>query len=150
MAIDGMVTLGCVAKTKRVPKTVLDHFARELTQWVAESCDGNQSRAARVLGVSQGHVSAMMSGDRGPGLNAILALREQTGKSLDELLGVGPPPAEQLTERYKASLEMDVARSKAQAKLALEEARVMRSEAERLLKLAHGLAEKRPTRRKGA
>jgi hypothetical protein len=125
IAIAPADTLHCVAqKTKRVPQAVLDHFARELGAWVEKVCEGNQTRAAKMLGVSQGHISAMMLGTRGPGLNALLALREQTGKTADELLGLGPAPADALTERLRASFDLEVARFRAEAKQTLEAARV--------------------------
>jgi len=130
MAIDLIDTIGYVAaKTKRVPQAVLDHFARELTRWVNEKCDTNQTRAAKLLGVSQGHISAMMNGTRGPGLNAILALRAQTGLSIDELLGLGPPPAEAMIARFEASLGLEVARFRAEATRTLEEARTSAAKA---------------------
>ncbi len=124
MAIVATDTLGYVpAKTKRVPQTVLDSFARALTKWVTDVCEGNQSQAAKLLRVSQGHISAMMNGSRGPGLNALIALRDQTGLSADELLGFGPAPGDALTERLRASLDLEVARFRSEAKRTLEEAR---------------------------
>ena len=125
MAIERVGTLVCVAaKTKRVPQSVLDSFGRALTKWVNEAHDGNQTDAGRALGFSQGHISAMMLGTRGPGLNAIIALHQKTGTSVDELLGLGPAPADKLMAQFQASLGMEVARFRADASRTLEEARV--------------------------
>jgi predicted transcriptional regulator len=144
MAIAQVDTLAWVAgKTKRVPQAVLDSFARALALWVRESCDGNQTRAAKLLGVSQGHISAMILGTRGPGLNAILALRDRTGISTDELLGLGPPATEALTERLRASFDMEVARFRSEANRTLEEARVTAAKAQPV----RGV---QPKRRKGS
>jgi predicted transcriptional regulator len=129
MAIDGVNTLGSVSRTKRVPAAVLEHFGRELARWVNENFAGNQTHAARVLGVTQSHVSAMISGDRGPGLNTLILMRSKTGKSVDELLGLGPAPPEHLTEQLRASFELEVARFRADAKRTLEEANQKLAEA---------------------
>ncbi len=126
MAIAHVDTLACVAgKTKRVPKQAFEAFARALTKWVNEAHDGNQTAAGHALGISQGHISAMMRGDRGPGLNTILLLREKTGMSADELLGFGPPDVDALTARLQASFGLEVARFRAEASRTLEEARVV-------------------------
>ncbi len=130
MAIGLGTTLTYVAtKTKRVPQTVLDAFKRVLTNWVNDKCDGSQTRAKALLGVSQGHISAMMNGTRGPGLNALLALREQTGLTTDEILGLGPAPADALMARFEASLPLEVARQVAYALRVREESRVTAAKA---------------------
>lgn len=112
-------------RTKRVPQDVLDHFGRELRRWVDENFDGNQSKAAKILGVTQSTISGVMTGARGPGLGLLLLLRTKTGKSCDELLGVGPAPPVHLQERLQASLDLEVARFRAEAKATLEEARAL-------------------------
>lgn len=124
MAINSTITLGCMARaqTKRVPQAVVDHFCRELTQWVNEAHGGNQSSAAKSLGVTQSAISGVMTGARGPGLQLLLRLREKTGKSCDELLGVGPSPDTTLVEQLRASYELEVARFRAAARGTLEEA----------------------------
>lgn len=126
MAIVPFNTLGCVsAKTKRVPKEAMEAFGRALTKWVNEAHGGNQTHASKVLGISPGHISAMMSGARGPGLNALLALREKTGLSADELLGLGPPDVDALVAKLQSTFELGTARLKAEASRMLEEARVI-------------------------
>jgi len=60
---------------------------------IARDFRGSQSAAARRIGLSQSHMSALVSGtERGVGVAALLRLREYTGLTLDELLGLGPPP----------------------------------------------------------
>lgn len=125
MAIALVDTIGRVAtRTKRVPQSVLDAFARALSRWVSEKCEGNQTLASSILGISQGHISALMLGTRGPGLPTIILVREKTGLSADELLGFGPPDVDALVERLKSSLVTDVARMRSQATRTLEAARV--------------------------
>lgn len=145
MAIAPLVTLSYVAtKSRRVSQGALDHFARTLTDWVNKQFDGNQTRAAKVLGVTQGHISAMMRGDRGPGLNTLILLRAQVGTSIDELLGLGPPPIETHVERMKASLDLEVARFRAEARRRLDEADAKLARLGRSPEPA-GTAEKAPT-----
>lgn len=123
MAIGLTNTLGSVARTtKRVPRAAFEHFGRVLRAWVDDVHDGNQTAAAKQLGVTQGHISAMILGNRGPGLNTLILMREKTGKSIDEMLGLGPPPAEELAARLQASFDLEVARFRADAKKTLEQA----------------------------
>jgi hypothetical protein len=76
-------------RTKRVDQRMLEFFGRELGRWVEDACDGNQTAAGKLLGVTQGHISAMIAGTRGPGLPTLIALSDKTGKSIDALLGRG-------------------------------------------------------------
>lgn len=132
MALTRAVTLAYVARTKAVSKQVQEAFGRVLTRWVNDTCDGNQTHAAKLLKVSQSHISAMMKGDRGPGLNTLILMREKTGLSIDEMLGLGLPPAEDLTERLRASFDLEVARFRADAQRTLEEAQRKLAEAAQL------------------
>ncbi len=90
MVVDPPDTLPPVAKTKRVSPAVLTAFARVLKKWVDDEHKGNQTHAGKDLGVTQSHVSAMLAGLRGPGLNTLILLREKTHMSLDEMLGLEP------------------------------------------------------------
>lgn len=81
---------GMDKRSKRVGIHELEHFGAELERWVKEACDGNQTAAGKLLGVSQGHISAMIQGSRGPGLPTLIALRAKTGRSIDDLLGLRP------------------------------------------------------------
>lgn len=90
MALTSRGTLPFVAKTKSVSPGVLAAFSSVLREWMDERHGGNQTHAARALGVSQSHISAMLIGARGPGLNTLILMREQTGKSLDQMLGLPP------------------------------------------------------------
>jgi transcriptional regulator with XRE-family HTH domain len=88
MAITGESTVEPMRRTKRVDPAILEHFGKELDRWVQEAHDDNQSAAGRALGLSQGHISAMIQGHRGPGLPTLILLAEQTGRSIDSLLGL--------------------------------------------------------------
>lgn len=59
-----------------------------LRRVVQEDFGGNGTKAAEALGISQPHLSNMLSNaNRGPGVEVLLKLREYTGRSIDELLG---------------------------------------------------------------
>lgn len=99
-------TLPGVPQTKAVPDAVRRHFAAEVRRWVADQCDGNQSEAARRLGCSQSHISALTIHERGVGLNFILLFAAETGKSVDELLGMktGMDTAEHIRQALREEL----------------------------------------------
>lgn len=93
MAIGLRVTVGSVPRTKQIDPKLRKHFGLELKRWMDEKHGGNQSEVGRALGISQSHVSAMLSGDRGVGLPVLLlvqtALREDgIHRTLDQLLGI--------------------------------------------------------------
>lgn len=66
-------------------------FASRVREFIDERCSGSQTKAAKRLGVSQPHLSAIMLGARGPGLATLLLLRRHTGMTIDALLGLEPP-----------------------------------------------------------
>ncbi len=80
-----------VRQTKRVGRDVFASFSAVLLRWVNDCFGGNQTHAAKVLGCTQSHISAMLSGKRGPGLNTLLLLHERTGISVDVMLGLAAP-----------------------------------------------------------
>lgn len=124
MVIDPRAILRVVAKTKRVTPDVLAAFADVLGRWVKEHHGGNQTRAGKALGVTQSHVSAMLTGQRGPGLNTLILMRDQTGLSIDTMLGLVPPKQAQAQDLPEPST---VSRSDVLAILAAElEARGIR------------------------
>jgi hypothetical protein len=86
MAIALAGTVDFMRRTKRVDPEILDHFGRELERWVREECEDNRTKAGRVLGLSQGHVSAMIRGLRGPGLPVLVMLAQKTGRTVDSWL----------------------------------------------------------------
>lgn len=59
-------------------------------QRVLEANDGSQTKTAKVLGISQGHVSAVLSESRGVGTATILKLADVLGVTLEEVLGKEP------------------------------------------------------------
>lgn len=116
MAIDDALTLARVGKTKKIERKYVEHFARELARIVRDEYDNNQTRAAKALGLSQAHISSLSNASsRGPGLSALLVMRDKTGQSIDELLGLPPPPQGALEMRMRASLDFEVARLRAEA-----------------------------------
>jgi len=80
---------GKVARTKSVPEPIARAFRDQLRAYVDEHHDGNQTAAAKALGMTQGHLSALMRGDRKVGLTVLLDLRAKTGRTIDEWLGLG-------------------------------------------------------------
>jgi transcriptional regulator with XRE-family HTH domain len=87
---------------------VLAHFAKELERVVRERYENNQTRAAKALDCTQGHISAMLLGNRGPGLNTLMAMRDITGRSIDSLLGLSPTPADNVIAQLRQTLELDL------------------------------------------
>lgn len=92
-------------RSKRVPPEALAHFAAELRRVVEDRYAGNQTRAAKGLDCTQGHISAMLLGNRGPGLNTLMAMRDITGRSIDSLLGLPPTPADAMIQQLRESVE---------------------------------------------
>lgn len=109
IAIVPSVTLRCVAtkQTKKIPEAARQAFARELERWMAQRHEGNQTKAGKALGISQGHMSQLLSAERGPGLNTLIAMRLETGKSIDELLGYASSPQNEFMERLMTSAQVE-------------------------------------------
>lgn len=116
MAITSVDTMTSMSQTKSVPEPILRRFGEEIRRWVDEKCDGNQSEAGRMLGCSQSHISALISGVRGVGLHFILLFAAETGKSVDELLGMkrGAEGDERIRRLLRE--ELNAIRSEAEAK----------------------------------
>lgn len=68
---------------------------------------GGQRRAAKVLRISQSQISDLTSDKpgKGVGLPTLLALRKYTNRSVDDLLGLGPLPNDELADQIRATLE---------------------------------------------
>lgn len=93
MAIDSPPTVPRVGRTKQqIPEAVLAAFRAEFCRWVKERHKNNQSAAGRAIGMSQSQVSALMSGERRPGLETLIKLRKVMGISIDAMLGFEKPP----------------------------------------------------------
>lgn len=88
MAIEAESTVFPMRRTKRVDPVILEYFGRKLEEWVREEHEDNQSSAGRALGLSQGHISAMIQGHRGPGLPTLIELARISGKPIDWWLGL--------------------------------------------------------------
>lgn len=91
MAIVAASTLAYVSMTKRIPAPELEAFARFLQQWVTSAHGGNQTAAGKDLKITQGHISALVRGERGPGLNTLIRLRHKTGATIDSSARCGTP-----------------------------------------------------------
>jgi plasmid maintenance system antidote protein VapI len=72
------------------PTGVLAAFRNQLQSYVLAEFEDNQSRAGKALGIDQSHLSSLLSGKKGPGIPLLLKLRERTGRSIDEWLGLQP------------------------------------------------------------
>jgi transcriptional regulator with XRE-family HTH domain len=84
-------TVARMGRTKRVEARYIASVARHVRRFIDERHNGNQSRAAEALGVSQGHLSQIVNAaERGPGLPFLVALRNKTGTPIDDLLGLEP------------------------------------------------------------
>jgi plasmid maintenance system antidote protein VapI len=88
MAIAAESTVGAMKRTKRIEPEIQAYFGRELAAWVRDEYEDNQSSAGRALGLSQGHISAMIQGLRGPGLPTLIDLARVSGRSIDSWLGL--------------------------------------------------------------
>lgn len=112
MVVDDPSTVPLVVRTKQIEEELRRYFGEELRRWVDAKHAGNQSAAGRALGVSQGHISAVINGTRGIGLHFLLLFAAETGKSLDELLGLtrtGPEKHEE-EERIRLLLREELER----------------------------------------
>jgi plasmid maintenance system antidote protein VapI len=120
MVVDEQSTVPLVVRTKRIEDEVRRYFGEKLRLWVEGTHAGNQSAAGRALGVSQGHISAVINGTRGVGLHFLLIFAAESGQGLDELLGLtrsGPDKrAEEDRMRLLLREELERVRSQHQAK----------------------------------
>lgn len=88
IAMVSRTTVAPMPRTKRVDQKCIAAVANAVREIVERDFGGKQTAAAKALKVSQGHLSHVLrSGDRGPGLPFLIALREYTGRSIDSLLG---------------------------------------------------------------
>lgn len=130
-----------MARTKQIPPQMKEHFRQTLRRWVDKNFEGNETKAAVHMDVNQSHMNAILNRDsgRGPGLPFLLAFREVTGMSLDEMLGLGPANPDQLFERLRLMLQTENAKEKRDAKLLREEAQGVMAEAQRMMAEARAL-----------
>lgn len=100
------------SRTKSIPEPVAAAFRAQLRAYVERECDGNQSEAARALGFTQSHISSLMSKTRKIGLPILLHLREKTGRSIDEWLGLSPTAPSVPYEEIRAIIRAELDRRK--------------------------------------
>jgi len=84
---------------------MMKHVGAIVAELVTTKFGNNQTRAAKALDCSQSHISAMVTGVRGPGLNTLLALRDYTGRSIDDLLGLDTTPGDALVRELRETVE---------------------------------------------
>ena len=104
--------LSVSTRTKAIDAELRLHFGKRLEQWVRETHEGNQSAAGRVLGVSQSHISAIISGTRGVGLHFLLLFAAATDSTIDDLLGMAKHGTEE--ERIRRLLREELAAIRAE------------------------------------
>jgi plasmid maintenance system antidote protein VapI len=92
MALARPRSIEIVKGSKRVSEAVREDFMRVFAKWVKDVHDDNQTAAGRELGMTQSHVSALLAGSRGPGIDLLIRMRKVTGLSLDQLLGLEKLP----------------------------------------------------------
>jgi plasmid maintenance system antidote protein VapI len=107
-AIGAAATLAHVTRTKSVNEKIAQQFARQLRAYVDDVYDGNQTRAAEGLGFTQGHLSALMRGERKPGLPILVQLKAKTGRSIDEWLGLATKAEASAEDRLAAAVAASV------------------------------------------
>jgi len=97
-----------------VPEPVAAAFRAQLQAYLDRECDGKQLVGAKRLGIRQSHISQMLSGKKVIGLAMLLHLRERTGRSIDEWLGLAPSQTSVPYDAVRAIVraELEAARRK--------------------------------------
>jgi transcriptional regulator with XRE-family HTH domain len=95
-----------MSRTKAISEAMNRRVGAVIAEVVREQFAGNQSRAAEALGLSQSHLSNLMSGrsGRGVGLPVLLILREKTNRSIDDILGLTGTPEEMSISQLRESI----------------------------------------------
>jgi len=99
-------------RTKTVPPHVGAAFREQLRLYVEREFGGNQSSAGKALGFTQSHISSLISGKRSIGLPILLQLRDKTGRSIDEWLGLSPSAASVPFDAIRAIVRAEIETSK--------------------------------------
>lgn len=109
---------------------IVAHVGAVVKELVENRYGGSQTMAAEATGISQGQISDLINRKPGKlGLHTLLALREHTGRSLDDILGLDNPGSSRSAERIVQAAE------KAIADLRTEIAAVSRAPLERRVAL---------------
>lgn len=84
--------------TKSVGEVIAKRVRQFLRAFVGRHCydpskpsGKDQGKASRILGISQGYISDLMNNKKTPNLRVIIALREATGASFEEITGHRAP-----------------------------------------------------------
>lgn len=72
---------------EKLPPDQIAAIQRTLRAFV-DRYGGNQTHAAKDLGVSQGHISAVLNGSRGVGIDMVVQLAERLHMRTDAVLGL--------------------------------------------------------------
>jgi transcriptional regulator with XRE-family HTH domain len=75
---------------RRYDEDCADHAREVLRLWVQEK--GGQAKAAEFLGVDQGTISRNLDVTKQPTLKVLILLAKRSGKSLEQIFGLGQPP----------------------------------------------------------
>lgn len=105
-ALDGGHTLSGMGRKRGTGLTdaQAEHLAKELKPFCDQRFDGNGTAMAKAWGIAQSQMSQILSGrGRGAGVAVLCRLRQATGKSIDELLGL-PPLGPSLDDRIRAAV----------------------------------------------
>jgi hypothetical protein len=102
------VTIEAVSRKKLDPKTA-DRIRDAIREVVRERFNGNQRAAADALDISPPHLSDILNKNRDAGTNTLISLRNMTGRSLDEILGL-PPLRPGETEQRLSQVEKALAK----------------------------------------
>lgn len=96
-----------VVPTKSVDQRIAKHIRVFLKRFVHQYFSDpdkpsgiDQTKARKVLRLSQGYLSDLLNDKKTPSLNVVLGLRDATGASFEEITGHKPP----LQPRYPMSL----------------------------------------------
>src|ERR1041385_6626823 len=106
-------TIRSMAKSKAIPRDIVERVGEILREIVEKDFGGNETRAGKQLGLSQAQVNDLcnLKPGKGVGLGTLLALRRYTKRGLDDLCGFHPDPLhDQIIARLQASIERAVAR----------------------------------------
>ena len=78
-------------KSQRLDPVHVRHLAAIVAEIVERDFDGNLTAAAKRIGISQPHLGQVREGSgKGAGMRTLIALRQYTQRSIDDLLGLPP------------------------------------------------------------
>ena len=91
--------------SKMLPLEMRENAARLLRAAMSRRAKASQEDVAEQLGISQPALSNILQAKGALGVNALIAIRNYTGNSIDELLGLPPLARPQSGDEVRAMLE---------------------------------------------